>query len=45
VLLVVRRDSGHSFSGGAYKSARKAANQEQLAQLDTEIQARKVRIG
>jgi hypothetical protein len=42
-LPVIRRDSGHSFCGKAYTSARKAAKKEQLAELDAEIQARKVR--
>ncbi len=42
-LPVISRDSGHSFSGRAYTSARKAANKEQLAALDAEIRARKVR--
>jgi hypothetical protein len=42
-LPAISRDSGHSFAGGAYSSARKAANKEQLAELDAEIQARKVR--
>jgi hypothetical protein len=41
-LPVVRRDSGHSFIGEAYASARKAANKEQLWELDAEIRARKV---
>jgi hypothetical protein len=41
-LPVIRRDSGHSFSGGAYTSARKAASKEQLRELDAELRARKV---
>ena len=40
---VVRHDSGHSFCGAAYTSARKAANKDRLAELDAEIRARKVR--
>ncbi len=42
-LPVIRRDSGHSFCGAAYTSARKAANKQQLGELDAEIRARKVR--
>ncbi len=44
-LPVVRRDSLNSFSGGAYESARREAHKEQLARLNSEIQAQKVRTG
>lgn len=44
-LPVVRRDSFNSRCGEAYKHARQAANKEQLAQLESEIRARKIRIG
>ena len=42
-LPVISRDSGHSFAGAAYTSARTAGNKEQLAELDAELRARKVR--
>jgi hypothetical protein len=42
-IPVISRDSGQSFTGKAYPSARKAANKEQLSELEAQIQARKVR--
>jgi hypothetical protein len=42
-ITVIKRDSGHSFGGTAYSSARNGANKEQLTELNTEIRARKVR--
>ena len=41
-LPVIKRDSGQSFSGGAYTAGRKAADKEQLRALDAEILTRKV---
>jgi hypothetical protein len=42
-IPVISRDSGQSFTGKAYPSARKAANKEQLGKLEAQIRARKVR--
>jgi hypothetical protein len=42
-LPLLRRDSGQSFHAGAYKSALKVANKEQIARLNVEIERRKVR--
>ena len=42
-IPVISRDSGQSFTGKAYASARKAANKEQLGEIAAQIRAQKVR--
>ena len=39
-IPVISRDSGQSFTGKAYASARKVANKEQLGELEAQVRAK-----